>query len=43
MKELELLQEILNGTKATFVFGGGDIAEQVRSLVRSEASSEPAG
>ncbi len=33
IKELELLQEILAGTKATFVFGDGDIAEQVRRLV----------
>jgi hypothetical protein len=33
MRELELLQGVLAGTKATFVFGSGDIAGQVRSLV----------
>jgi regulator of protease activity HflC (stomatin/prohibitin superfamily) len=33
MKELELLQEVLAGTKATFIFGDGDIAEQVRRLI----------
>jgi len=33
IKELELLQTILAGAKATFVFGQGDVAEQVRSLV----------
>ncbi len=33
MKELELLQEILAGAKSTFVFGDGDIAEQVRRLI----------
>ncbi len=33
MKELELLQEILRGAKTSFVFGGGDLSEQVRSLV----------
>lgn len=35
MKELELLQEILSGSKSTFVFGSADIAEQVRGLVAS--------
>ncbi len=33
MKELELLQEILKGAKTSFVFGGSDLSEQVRSLV----------
>ncbi|HZW06501.1 MAG TPA: slipin family protein [Phycisphaerales bacterium] len=33
MRELEALQGVLAGTKATFVFGSGDIAGQVRSLV----------
>jgi regulator of protease activity HflC (stomatin/prohibitin superfamily) len=37
LKELELLQSVLAGSKATFVFGGGDIAEQVRGLVSSES------
>ena len=36
LKELELLQSMLSGAKATFVFGGGDIAEQVRSLVSKD-------
>jgi regulator of protease activity HflC (stomatin/prohibitin superfamily) len=35
MKELEHLQEILAGTKATFVFGQGDLSEQVRGLITS--------
>lgn len=38
IKELELLGEILAGTKATFVFGSGDLANQVRSLIRREES-----
>ncbi len=33
IKELELLGEILAGTRSTFVFGGGNIADQVRGLV----------
>jgi regulator of protease activity HflC (stomatin/prohibitin superfamily) len=33
LKELEALQEILKGTKATFVLGPGDLYQQVRSLV----------
>ncbi|MHC5065338.1 MAG: slipin family protein [Planctomycetota bacterium] len=33
MKELEALQEILAGTKATFVLGSGDLPEQIRGLV----------
>jgi regulator of protease activity HflC (stomatin/prohibitin superfamily) len=37
MKELESLQEILRGTKATFVLGQGDVAEQVARLVSREA------
>ena len=32
MKELEALQEILKGTKATFVFGQGEMLDQVRQL-----------
>ena len=36
LKELELLQAMLAGAKATFVFGHGDIAEQVRSLVSKD-------
>ena len=33
VKELELLKEVLAGTKATFVFSQGDLAEQVKKLV----------
>ena len=31
-KELELLKDVLAGARTTFVFGGGDIADQVRGL-----------
>ena len=33
MKELEALQEILAGTKTTFVFGSTNLSDQVRKLV----------
>ena len=33
IKELELLQDVLAGTKATFVLGRGDLAGQVRALL----------
>ena len=36
LKELEMLQEILAGAKTTFVFGSGDLAGQVRSLIAGE-------
>ena len=36
LKELELLKDVLAGAKTTFVFGNGDIAEQVRGLVTAE-------
>ncbi len=36
MKELELVQEILSGAKATFVFGDGDIAGRIRALAGPE-------
>jgi regulator of protease activity HflC (stomatin/prohibitin superfamily) len=35
LKELELLKDVLAGARTTFVFGNGDIADQVRSLVTS--------
>jgi regulator of protease activity HflC (stomatin/prohibitin superfamily) len=35
LKELELLKDVLAGTSATFVFGEGDLAGQLRSLVAS--------
>lgn len=42
LKELELLQEILAGAKATFVFGQGDLSNQVRSLIGQNAASNSA-
>ena len=33
LKELEMLQDILSGTKTAFVFGRGDLAAQVRTLI----------
>jgi len=36
LKELEMLQQILAGTKATFVLGSGDLTQQVRTLVAAE-------
>src|SRR5687767_2060116 len=38
LKELELLKDVLAGTKSTFVFGSGDIADQVRGLVAKDAT-----
>ena len=35
MKELEALQDVLAGTNATFVLGGGDLLRQVQSLVET--------
>jgi len=37
LKELETLKDVLEGTSATFVFGGGDLAEQVRGLVTAKS------
>ncbi len=37
LRELEMLGELLAGTRATFVLGSGDIVEQLRSLVAREA------
>jgi hypothetical protein len=36
LKELEMLKEVLAGTKATFVFGSGDLTEQIRGLVANK-------
>jgi regulator of protease activity HflC (stomatin/prohibitin superfamily) len=36
LKELELLKDVLAGAKTTFVFGSGDIADQVRGLVAKD-------
>ena len=40
MKELELLQDVLAGTKATFVLGRGDLAGQVRALLGAEVDED---
>jgi regulator of protease activity HflC (stomatin/prohibitin superfamily) len=40
IKELEMLKEVLAGTKATFVFGQGDIGEQIRTLIASGAKHD---
>ncbi len=38
MKELEMLGEILAGQKVTFIFGSGEMAGQLRKLVREEVT-----
>lgn len=38
LKELEALQQILAGAKATFVVGNGDLAKQVTGLLASQSS-----
>ena len=40
MKELESLQAILQGTKATFVLGSGDLGGQLTSLLAHKDASE---
>ncbi len=39
MKELEALEGILKGTKATFVLGSGDLSGQLKSLIASSDAS----
>jgi regulator of protease activity HflC (stomatin/prohibitin superfamily) len=39
MRELEALQAILSGAKTTIVFGQGDLASQVKTLIREEHAS----
>ena len=36
MKELEALTEILAGAKTTFIFGQGEVGEQIRRLVAQD-------
>ena len=36
LKELEILQQIVAGTKATFVLGPGDLAQQVKGLIAGD-------
>lgn len=42
MKELELLGEVLAGTKATFVLGRGDVFGQIRGLLGADEATERA-
>ena len=35
-----MLQQILAGTKATFVLGTGDLTQQIRGLVSTNGSKE---
>ena len=42
MKELEALQEILSGTKATFILGQGDLTEQIGRLVARDVANHDA-
>ena len=40
MKELEVLAEILRGTRSTFVFGSGDLSEQIRGLTAGASEKD---
>ena len=40
MKDLEMLHEILAGTKTTFVLGRGELAGQIRTLVEQDVPGE---
>ncbi len=40
IKELELLQEILAGAKATFVLGSGDLSRQFAALIGKEVTAQ---
>ena len=40
LKELEMLKDVLAGTSATFVFGEGDLAGQLRTLVASNGRAK---
>lgn len=40
MKELESLEEILRGTRSTFVFGTGDLTAQMKTLVASRPAAD---
>jgi regulator of protease activity HflC (stomatin/prohibitin superfamily) len=40
MKELELLQDVLAGTNATFVLGPGDLSDQVRGLIAGKSAGD---
>jgi hypothetical protein len=36
LKELEMLQSMLSGAKTTFVFGQGDMLDNLRGLIRQD-------
>ncbi len=40
MKELEAVADILAGSRATFVFGKGDLTEQFRGLVAADSGQD---
>ncbi len=40
MKELEVLAEILSGTRSTFVFGNGDLSDQIRGLTAGASDKD---
>ncbi|MCI0676725.1 MAG: hypothetical protein L0Y42_13235, partial [Phycisphaerales bacterium] len=40
LKELEMLGEMLAGSKSTFVFGQGDMLENIRGLIRQDADEK---
>jgi regulator of protease activity HflC (stomatin/prohibitin superfamily) len=42
IRELEALEKILSGAKATFVFGQGDLATQVKALAAEPRGPDPA-
>ena len=41
LREMELLKDVLAAAEATFVFGPGDLAEQVRGLATVKAGGSP--
>ena len=41
LKELEALQAILAGAKTTFVFGSGNVTEQIRRLIARDNDTNP--
>lgn len=39
LKELEMLQLIVNGAKSTFIFGAGDMLDNLRGLIRQDVGN----
>jgi hypothetical protein len=42
LKELEMLQSMLAGAKATFVFGEGDMLDRLRGLIQKDGDDATA-